>query len=325
MNLDTTTLATGVHNLEWRLNADFMTRNGDTARSAVIPLNINQGVAGGDGPTFALQLLTSADATFDRTVGSSAPATWDFSTIGQNGVTGNVVFSVAGVPFGAVASFAPPSGTFLSNGQGPSTVLSIIGGSAPVGVYGLLVHAECGSVVKSSLINFRIRSTGVPDPGDGIGCVPAGTMVETIFGQLPIEELRIGDIVVSYNDKTLSKSTAIIKALPTYENRQLFEITTNNGVLVCSHDHRLAVLSQTGPSYLPARGLAVGDVLFYYDNGVLTPTDVTAIIPLERYEKVYHLSLGHDHVFIAGGYAAHNMKPQPDNPDDPRLDQPYVI
>lgn len=310
--LNTASLANGNHTLEWRLNAAFMTQNGDTARSYVLPFTTNQGVAGGDPGHFTLGTTSPLQQLYQKGLDPVNRPTWDIQLYPHNSIAGPVSYSLLGAPSAMIATFAPPSGVFSSTSSNTlGTVLTVEADTVPSGSYPLSVVATCAGVARILELTLMVRPPST-------GCVPAGTPIETIYGSVPVESIRYGDIVVSYNDTTLEKGTAVVMDVPTYENRQLYEIVTSDGTLVCSHDHRLAVMSQLGPSYLPARGVAVGDVVYNFKEGSLLPSDVIAVIPLERHEKVYHLTLKSDHVFIAGGFAAHNIKdPGPDIPVDP--------
>lgn len=97
--------------------------------------------------------------------------------------------------------------------------------------------------------------------GRGAHCLPAGTLVETDHGPLPIETLanRIGGVrVLSFNERTRSHEYKAIEAVSARPAARLRRITTAAGrVVEATGDHPFFV----GGRYVEADQLAAGDRL----------------------------------------------------------------
>lgn len=194
--------------------------------------------------------------------------------------------------------------------QGIGTVTS--GGSyttAPImasTMFTLTTKNNYGVITQQVLVTVP---TGGGGGGGGWGCVPAGTLVATESGFESIEALQIGQKALGYDENSMQPVVSEITNVFKYLNQQLYEIDTNEGTLICSEDHRLAVLNYGDGtySYPSARKLAKNDVVLALrpDNS-LTPATVLSVTPLDQFEDVYHLTLAEGHVFVAGGFAAHN-------------------
>lgn len=146
------------------------------------------------------------------------------------------------------------------------------------------------------------------------GCVPAGTMVQTVDGEAAVENLRIGQLVLGYDDNTFESIVARIQNLYIYRDRQLAVVKTEHGELKCSRDHRLYRKESrktrgADPHWPPVEELMPGDrTLWEARPGVLEETVVLSVDLLDETAAVYHMSLNEGHVYSAGGFPAHNLK-----------------
>lgn len=192
--------------------------------------------------------------------------------------------------YGASATYYYVSRT-ASYGDGIALFSS--GSSLPPGVYGYVPPGGDGG------------GSG----GAGGGCTPAGTPFETAQGVVPVETVQVGDLALAYDENTLKPHYARVTRVFVHENRQLYSIQTDRGELICSHDHRLALVADVhSVEYPPARELEAGDLIYYrLPSGVVVTALVTKVTPLDRFETVYHCTLESGHVYVAGGFLAHNM------------------
>lgn len=136
-------------------------------------------------------------------------------------------------------------------------------------------------------------------------CFKAGTMITTPDGEKPIEELKIGDLVITHsgNVKPVEKimtritdKTAIIKI------EGLADIYT-------TLDHPFYVVRKgyAYPSYYPVSQLTTNDEAITLINGEEKRAKILSINKdnVEPYE-VYNLTVADDHTFIANGAIVHN-------------------
>lgn len=113
-----------------------------------------------------------------------------------------------------------------------------------------------------------LRAVGVGGGITGLGanCLPAGTMVQTRRGSVPIEQINVGakpDKILSYNSGRLEYKEA--QAIQVREGAWLYRITTASGrVVEATGNHRFYVAGD----YREASSLATGELLM-----LLVPAD----------------------------------------------------
>jgi hypothetical protein len=114
----------------------------------------------------------------------------------------------------------------------------------------------------SSFLEISLRSQACPmslnmDVWDGLQCIAQGQKVLTSEGWFPIEEIKVGSLVASYNEKT--KEVEFLEVLYRKESvkEDLIEIETEEGILRCTSDHE--IYTQRG--WTKAKDLTEEDVL----------------------------------------------------------------
>ena len=130
---------------------------------------------------------------------------------------------------------------------------------------------------------------------------------------ISIELVKIGDLVRGYDEHTLEPLTALVTCTFVYEDRDLYQFTTQAGTIVASHDHRpWRKRAWEGPEplghYPPLRAFVPGDITLWEVDGALVETEVLAVEPLGRTERVYHLTMAEGHMYVAGSLPAHNIQ-----------------
>ncbi|HKS74257.1 MAG TPA: galactose oxidase-like domain-containing protein, partial [Terriglobales bacterium] len=103
-------------------------------------------------PDFTLSATPSS-----RTVPPGTAASYNVSVAPTNGFTGNVTFTVSGLPSGATFSFNPGSVT----GSG-STVLAVnTSSSTPTGTYPVTINASSGTLTHSTQVTLVVADFSV--------------------------------------------------------------------------------------------------------------------------------------------------------------------
>ena len=149
-----------------------------------------------------------------------------------------------------------------------------------------------------------------PDPN----CVPAGTMLETAEGPVPIELVKVGDLVRGYDEYTLEPLTTPVTHHFAYPPADLWQFTTEHGTIVASSEHRpWRKRVWEGPEegighYPPLRHFVPGDITLWEVDGALVESAVLAVEDLHRQEPVFHLSMDEGHMYVAGSLPAHNSQ-----------------
>jgi hypothetical protein len=135
----------------------------------------------------------------------------------------------------------------------------------------------------------------------------ADTLVHTENGLKPIEELKVGDKVLSYDERTETTSYQPVMAIIQGEQRyQLIKITLNSGESIeATAEHPFYI---KGKGWNPANSLKVGETLQLH-NG--TTVVVKVIDTSIRVEKVYNLTVANTHNYFVGvdGVLVHNCDP----------------
>ncbi|RKZ75206.1 MAG: hypothetical protein DRR16_31495, partial [Candidatus Parabeggiatoa sp. nov. 3] len=136
---------------------------------------------------------------------------------------------------------------------------------------------------------------------------PAGTLVHTKEGLKPIEEIKIGDLVLSYNENTETLSyqpvTDLIQGKRQY---RLVEITLDSGKSIeATAKHPFYI---KGHGWNPANSLKVGQVLELHNGTTVVVEEVLSHV---RREIVYNFTVANTHNYFVGedGVLVHNAFP----------------
>jgi len=134
--------------------------------------------------------------------------------------------------------------------------------------------------------------------GGGGGCFPAGTIVDTTAGGIPIENLRADDRVLAYgNDRIVQ---AAVKNVYKKEDR-LLVIRTAKGKLTTTAEHPLL----TRDGFTEARDLKKGMEVGVMEEGRRVWRKIRSI-KTGGISTVYNLEVAPPHTFIADGFIVHN-------------------
>ena len=148
-------------------------------------------------------------------------------------------------------------------------------------------------------------------------CFPAGTMISTPNGLIPIEDIKEGDVVYGYDATDYNYSSLIVpsivtkKHIHTWEESgstcQLLVIKHEHGVLNVTVNHEILTSSKQNPlsdkGFARADELEVGDTI-YTTNGVAVK--IQEITRGEPYDLVYNFEVEDVHTYIADGIRVHN-------------------
>lgn len=152
-------------------------------------------------------------------------------------------------------------------------------------------------------IQARINETGLQmmrvwnTRNDEIVCFPAGTMIATDSGTLPIEYVREGQRVLTRNGYERVKTTSKRE----YAGKMAV-IAHDLGALVCTNDHPVWVLQK---GWLKAGQINIGDRLQTTDDQTSLVNGVQEVDAMSSI-TVYNLQVEGDPVFFADGVLVHN-------------------
>ncbi|MFO7618401.1 MAG: PKD domain-containing protein [Thermoplasmata archaeon] len=144
-------------------------------------------------------------------------------------------------------------------------------------------------------LNFALSPIPSDDDGDE-GCFAAGTLIATPEGDVCIENVREGDMVVSYNTTTEQVEPNMVWHTTVHEDYLGYLLV--NGRLRVTENHPV----YTTEGIVAAGDLRVGDVLLTL-AGTETVTDIAEMHVLAT---VYNFEVEANHNYFADGILVHN-------------------
>ena len=166
-----------------------------------------------------------------------------------------------------------------------------------------------GSGAGGAIAMKGIRASAVrTSPNTQCGCFVAGTLVWTKHGKIPIEEIRIGDLVLSQPEATGQLEFRPVADKFVYDDKEIYRVkyVTDDGEseeILATGNHPFWVMGEgwTGVEYL-----AEGDVLELQDrrNAV-----VMSVEYLDGLHRVFNFEVSDFHTYYVGeiGVWVHNQ------------------
>jgi hypothetical protein len=140
-----------------------------------------------------------------------------------------------------------------------------------------------------------IRKNLVPSFG-GNACFVAGTAITLADGtKKPIERIAVGDLVLSYDEKTATLANGLVTR--TFVHANTDHLVVVNGTLTATANHPF----YSAGRWVPAEELFVGSNLF---DG----RTVSAIEMKDGTSTTYNFEVADYHDYFAGGFLVHNKK-----------------
>lgn len=137
--------------------------------------------------------------------------------------------------------------------------------------------------------------------GGGGGCFASGTSILTVRGNLPIEQLHKGDLIISYNFKSNQPEVSKIGDIQVIKSEKYLLI---NGDLKVTESHPFYLKTSTEIKIEPAQNLRIGDRLIGTDNADVI---ISSIDRVSKNIVVYNLlSIEPNHNFYANSILVHN-------------------
>lgn len=130
-------------------------------------------------------------------------------------------------------------------------------------------------------------------------CIRKGQFVSTINGNIPIENIRVGDIVYT--------KTGTQKVLHAWCNgiKKIYSLKLTNGKEIqTTDDHK--ILTQDGWKTLSE--ITTNDVvgMRVSDNAIIRWKKISSVSCTDEYDEVYDLEVENDHSFVVNGVIVHN-------------------
>lgn len=137
------------------------------------------------------------------------------------------------------------------------------------------------------------------------GCFVYGTPISTKDGTVPIQELSVGDKIISYNESTLTTEESIISDIDSFNVKGYYEVETETHSVGVTLEHPFYIVNADGEMYIKTVGeLKIGDTVHLQNGTFELITDVTYH---DEVVRVYNLiNVAPNHNYFANRILVHN-------------------
>lgn len=138
-------------------------------------------------------------------------------------------------------------------------------------------------------------------------CFPAGTKILTKFGYKNIEDIKINDIVYSFNEKINKVELKTVVKTLIHEDTEIYEIYINDEIIKVTPHHRFYVKRNNKFEWLEVKDLTLTDKLFN-DNKELI--NINKIEQKKETNVVYNFEVQNNHTYFVSNknILVHNAK-----------------
>lgn len=144
--------------------------------------------------------------------------------------------------------------------------------------------------------------------GTGVHCFAKGTKVLTPSGNTMIEQLKVGDEILTWNEQLRVTETAIVLEMATQKHHNLYELDFGGTKIIVTDDHPFFANEQfyavkPNSTYgIKASELTVGQELRMLENGVMVPKKLISMHKLESCQETYTITkMNKNRLFFANG------------------------
>jgi hypothetical protein len=270
-NLPSSTVGSGFSGTLW-MQYSQGSQTGMMAQVATIKTRVTQLGAVSGGPTL-YTVTFDVDGTYATSIVANG-----VSMI--NGATGSYPYGDT-IPINAIittgyfSSWTATSNLVVNGGAGANPTTLTINGAGTLTATGYTTHT----------------------------CFAWGTPTMTLNGTEPIQDLKNGTIMYSFN--AISNSIVLTKVIkPSISfDYYMYNITTALGSLTVPADQPFYVGNNT---FVSAEKLVAGDEVGMYQNSTVVLTKILSINVSYAPQLTYDVDLNNTHNFFAGGFVVHN-------------------
>ena len=102
----------------------------------------------------------------------------------------------------------------------------------------------------------------ISNGGGGGGCFAAGTQIILKNFQKNIEDIKPGDLVLSYNEKThRNEFSKVIQTMIHNVYEKIYNLFVKNDKLVVTGNHRFLVIHNKKQQWMPAEDIRINDLV----------------------------------------------------------------
>ena len=173
-------------------------------------------------------------------------------------------------------------------------------------LYGGYMVKETRSDNLNSDGSCGTASSASPPAG---GCFLAGTKVRTAYGYKDIDKVTIGDLVLSYNEKTGKNEYKRVDEVFVHNNNteDLYSLIIDGKELQVTSAHRFYIRRGNVTMWLAANKLKIGDKVRYADGTYHVISDISFSL---QTNTVYNLNVADNHNYYVSEemILVHNSK-----------------
>ena len=145
--------------------------------------------------------------------------------------------------------------------------------------------------------NFR-KNTGGSGGGKGGGCFVAGTLISLQNQFKNIEDIQIGDIVLSYNEEIHQNEYSIVLQTMIHDvTEEIYDLYIEDEILTVTGIHRFYIRRKHNIEWIPASDLHIGDYVLFADGNWHPIFKIKIRI---RSLLVYNFEVSHNHNYYVG-------------------------
>ena len=171
-------------------------------------------------------------------------------------------------------------------------------------VHGVDESKNLGDITKvdeNALQPFTMICGGSP-------CFPAGTQISMMYSKKPIEEIEVGDYVITHNKRAMK---VVKSGMTGHKHVYRLESALGNMVVYATPNHKFLKYTPSGNIWVQLSELKVGDELIAYSDDMRTFARIMIgkiSQPIKNAVPVYDLTVEGDHSFVANGFVVHNCQ-----------------
>jgi RHS repeat-associated protein len=147
-----------------------------------------------------------------------------------------------------------------------------------------------------------------------------GTLIYTPDSLLPIEEIKIGDLIYSYDEQTKTVvEQEVIHLIQSDKDHKIVTFNLSNGESIRVTDGHPFYVAANDDKWVQAKNLSIGEALLNSDGGLMPIVD---LVSESSTEKVYNLTVANTHTYYVGEQKllAHNSTCRIPHRAKPRLE-----
>ena len=265
---------------------------------------------------------------------------------------------VAKAAIGAVINVAVTAVCdYLDDGEFNSGAGEYLSAAATGALSAVISPAKCAENIAKRMVKSGLKEAAIGAVGDGIkqladgefdpkemainagknfvsgalngkfnaSCFAAGTMIETADGDRTIEEIQIGDLVLSANPETGEIAYKSVVNTYVHVTDTVLYLTIDEEIIETTEDHPFWV---EGQGWTSAKLLQPGDVVWLKDGSTQCVDDIEIVeLPEGEYVAVYNFEVADFHTYFVSDYdvLVHNDCKKVDTLNNWLKDEPELL